>query len=367
MQAKRHDTPIVLVIAGLAAGLFAPRACAADLPGKIKAFCIDFNWGPGGPNAFAAPGHWGNASPEEHVQWYKDLGANTIQTFCVSCNGYAWYKDGIVPAQPGLSSDFLKEVTRIGHKESLQVMGYFCIGANTRWGQAHPELSYGIPNTPHIPLTSAYLDYLDGAIRDVLRKTEIDGFMIDWVWNPDRQANGGKWLACEQARYKELMQEPFPGEDKLSQQAEVEYGRRAITRCWETIRTAAKETKPDCIIWLSCHNLSHPHVENSKMFREVDWLMNENPDPTSLSQAKEATGSHTRLVQCLCGWGSQHDAAKVMENPLYKEVGFYGFAKPDDTSFPPLEKASDGSLTGNAKNIDIMRKAFRDEGAEGGE
>jgi hypothetical protein len=65
----------------------------------IKAYCIDFNWGEGGPNAFAAPGLWADASPAEHVKWYKDLGVNTIQTFIVSCNGYAWYKNGVVPPQ----------------------------------------------------------------------------------------------------------------------------------------------------------------------------------------------------------------------------------------------------------------------------
>ncbi len=55
----------------------------------IKAFCIDFNWGPKGINGFAGPGVWAGASPEVHVCWYKGLGANVIQTFAVSCNGYA--------------------------------------------------------------------------------------------------------------------------------------------------------------------------------------------------------------------------------------------------------------------------------------
>jgi len=37
----------------------------ADKP--IQAFCIDFNWGEGGPNAFAKPGLWADASPKDHV------------------------------------------------------------------------------------------------------------------------------------------------------------------------------------------------------------------------------------------------------------------------------------------------------------
>ncbi len=84
-------------------------AIAADrnTPPPIKAFCIDFNWGPKGINGFAGPGVWADASPADHVRWYEGLGANVIQTFAVSCNGYAWYKGGIIPPQPGLKFDFL--------------------------------------------------------------------------------------------------------------------------------------------------------------------------------------------------------------------------------------------------------------------
>ena len=88
-------------------------------------------------------------------------------------------------------------MVRLGHKEGLQVMGYFCIGANTRWGTQHPKLSYGTPHTPHIPFTSEYLEYLDVAIREGIEKSDIDGFMIDWMWMPERKATGGAWLECE--------------------------------------------------------------------------------------------------------------------------------------------------------------------------
>lgn len=75
----------------------------------IQAFCIDYNWGPGGAHGFAKPGLWADADPIEQVKWYKDMGCNTIQTFAVSCNGYAWYKNGIIPEQPGLKDGYLLE------------------------------------------------------------------------------------------------------------------------------------------------------------------------------------------------------------------------------------------------------------------
>ncbi len=127
----------------------------------IKAFCIDFNWGPSG---FAPPGMFNQASAEEHLKWYKEMGVNTIQTFCVSTCGYSWYRGNVAPVQPEMKGDFLAEITELAHKENMKVMGYFCIGANTWWGENFPELSYGTPTTIHIPFTNEYIDYLCASI-----------------------------------------------------------------------------------------------------------------------------------------------------------------------------------------------------------
>jgi len=140
-------------LSSVAAGALSARA-ALSVPKRIQAFCIDFNWRRPRPegwhNDFARPGHWAEASPEEHVAWYEGIGANTIQTFCVSTNGYAWYKGGVVPPQPGLKHDFLRRVAKLGHRKNMLVMGYFCAGANTKWGLDHPGLSYGSPSDLHI-------------------------------------------------------------------------------------------------------------------------------------------------------------------------------------------------------------------------
>ena len=103
---------------------------------KFKSSCIDLTGGrltkdcqPGSVTRIADTGSL--------LASYKSMGANVIQTFCVSCNGYAWYKNGVVTEQPGLKFDFLPEVVKLGHKEGMLVMGYFCIAANTRWGQQY--------------------------------------------------------------------------------------------------------------------------------------------------------------------------------------------------------------------------------------
>ena len=328
----------------------------------IKAFCIDFNWGEGGPNGFAKPGLWADADPQEHMQWYKDLGVNVIQTFCVSCNGYAWYKNGVVPEQPGLKTDFLREMVTLGHQEGMKVIGYFCIGSNTRWGQEHPDLSYGIPNLPHIPFTDEYLNYLDSAIRDAVKKTGIDGIMTDWVWMPEKRLDSDKWLDCEKKLYENLIGEQFPGEEKLSKEQYDQYSRKAIERCWITIRSAVKETNPDCIIWLTCNDIMSPHVSNSLMFKEVDWLMNERGDVESINKIRSQAGEHTRLITCLAAWNKM-DHGDVIPLALKEKIGLYGFVMPGANSLPPpvdtFLSQPVSSFTGDPKNIAALARTFR--------
>jgi hypothetical protein len=71
-----------------------PQTSKAQSPEvkDIKAYCLDFNWAATGRKRkpFAAPGTWAGADPAQHLAWYKAMGANVIQTFCVSTNGHAW-------------------------------------------------------------------------------------------------------------------------------------------------------------------------------------------------------------------------------------------------------------------------------------
>ena len=352
---------IVLLVAAFG---WLALAVAAESRPDIKAFCIDFNWGEGGPNGFAKPGLWAEASPQQHVQWYADLGCNVIQTFAVSCNGYAWYQGGKIPPQPGLQHNFLKEVVELGHARGMRVMGYFCVGANTLWGRQHPALSYGIPSAPHIPFTTEYLDYLAASITEALKLTGMDGFMIDWVWTPgDFDGAPLRWLDCEQKMYRELYGKEFPGAAQMTKAVELEFRRKSIDRCWTRIRQAAKAANPKCVVWLSCSQVDHPSVINSQLFHEVDWLMNEATDPATLTKIAAMKGPETQLVQCVVGWGDAHDARKIVTSSAASQLGIYGFAKPAPNSLPtPVEtfrSRSIASFQGNDRNIAVLARFYK--------
>jgi hypothetical protein len=332
----------------------------ATMP-EIKAYCLDFNWqGAGRRKKIADPGFMKDADPKAVVDWHKAIGSNVIQTFCVAHNGYAYYRSGVTPEQPGLKHDFLRETVKLGHAEGMVVMGYFSIAANTRWGTENPEFTYGLSGY-HLPYTDEYLAYLTAAITDAVKTTGIDGFMVDWIWQPVRKATDGKWIDAEKKLYQQLMGEPFPGEDKLTAQQDLEYSRKAIDRCWKTIRKAAKDANPKCIVWLTCNQIHHPHIKDSDMFREVDWLMAETGDNKHLEDIRNVVGKHTRLLTCLAAWNNA-DPAVVIPDAQAKGIGLYGFcmpAAPNGTI--PLEKILPqqiSMLTGDSRNIGALARAY---------
>jgi len=339
----------------------------------IKAYCIDFNWEKHyGRPRLARLGAFANSDPATHLAWYKMLGVNVIQTFCVSTNGYAWYKNGFVPEQPGLKHDFLPEMVKLGHAEGMMVMGYFTIGSNPRWAALRPDLNYTadkegqISGGYHVVYTDEYLDFLSKSISDAVGKTGIDGFMIDWLWQPTRKPTDGRWIECEKKLYNQLMGEPYPGDDALTVKQELAYSRKAIDRCWKAIRKAAKEANPNCIIWITVNHMGHPHVVNSDMYREADWLMNEKGDMASIDKVKGMVGKNTHLITCLAAWTGV-DATKVVPQALKAGVGLYGFNDPrgkDATQLARLLAMPVQGLKGDDRNIASLARAYHGVGMD---
>ena len=188
--------------------------------------------------------------------------------------------------------------------------------------------------------------------------------MIDWVFSPPRRSGEKKtirWLDCEKQMYVELFARPFPGKDKLDAQEDLEFQRRAGPLLAAGSQ-ATKAIKPDCIIWLSCFDLSHPQVVGSAMLREADWVMNETPTPEKLDAVRRMVGPHATLIQCLSGGGG-YDAAKVLNNPRYGDVGLYGFApRPDPSTTLPPDSPQEAWQKVLHANIEELRKAYH--GAE---
>lgn len=339
------------------------------LKSGIRAYNIDYNWDPKGGyiNDFAKPGLWADADPAELMDWYESLGCNAVHSFAVSCNGYAWYKNGFVPEQPGLKYNFLTEMVKIGRKKNMKVFGYFCVGANTKWGLDNPELSYGTPAYPHIPFTTSYIDYLCKSIKDAIEKTDMDGIMFDWVWTPagygyNNKYQPLKWLACEQEMFRELMGEPFPGAAKITPEIEQEFRTKSIARLWKQIYETVRSTKANCLVWVTSNNVLSKDQTGTDMFKQADWMMNEAGDIASTEALKNMVGKQTRLITCLAEWNGQ-DPAVVAPAAINAGVAVYGFTKPIvGFAMPPVEMYLTHPITsfkGDNRNLAVIARAFK--------
>lgn len=328
----------------------------------IHAFCIDFNWTGHWYAGMALPTEHSKADPQKHLKWHKDHNVNTIQTFCVSHNGYAWYDSKIAPKAHGLKSNFLKELVELGHKEGMRVMGYFSPGSNVRWLKENLSEVYDNNGMFHIVYTKKYLNYLSSVITEAVTETGIDGFMIDALFTAPRDSSEKmKWMPCEQEMYVELFNEPFPGVDKMTPDKELEFKRRSVERCWDAIYTSAKKANPNCIVWLTCHDLTHPQLRpDSKIYKQADWLMNENSDPQYIKKVRSLVGEKTKLIQCISGW-ADHKASDLMKTSAGENMGYYGFAWADTKTTLPytLESAGDNPrYKRNAENIKAMKEFY---------
>jgi len=351
----------------MAAG--ASLTAAVGVPDRIKAFCVDYNWlTQNGATSFAPPGHWADIEPGAFVRWHEEIGVNTIQTFAVSCNGYAWYKHGSVPPQPGLKHDLLTDVVNLGHQKNMLVMGYFCVGSNSRWGAANPALSYGSPSTPHIPFTDEYLDFLSKSMQDAIRRTALDGYMIDWVWNPDDKVRKLGWLPAERKLYEKLTGLKFPSAGEPGAADKLEYERRAIDRCWGRIKAARDNANRKCILWLSVSDLKNPVIAGSKLLKECDWVMNEAPDRERYEVGKKMVGPKTRMIQNVVGWPG-HDARVFLADPSNRNLDYYGFAEAGSNGLgltpseylhkPWAEFSGSDRRTVNDRNIAALARFYR--------
>ena len=227
------------------------------------------------------------------------------------------------------------------------------------------------------PYTDKYLEYLSAAITDAVSTTGIDGFMIDWLWQPRRSPNakgsitGGtdkvaageakpKWLEVEKKLYTQLMEKPFPGEEKITDAEYLAYSRKAIDRTWKTIRAAAKKANPKCIVWLTVNKITHPHVINSDMYKEVDWLMNEAGSLEAIEQIRPMVGKDTKLITCFASWNG---ADPTVLAPLAIElgIGLYGFGQPRPNGTVELDPLFTRQITessGNGANIATLARAY---------
>lgn len=220
-------------------------------------------------------------------------------------------------------------------------------------------------NNQQIPFTTQYINYLSASIEDAIKKTDMDGIMLDWFYNP----GGGRdplpplrWLPCEQVMYQELMNQPFPGKDKITLEIVLDFRRKTIDRTWKNIRAPTKKTKPDCIIWLKCYKVYSKEIAGSDLLKQVDWLHNEAGDIASIESLRSSIGNKTKLIGCLALWNKQNPE-EIVPDYIKANIGLYCFTKPVvGALMPPIDMYLSQPISDfieDAKSIAILARAYK--------
>ena len=97
------------------------------------------------------------------------------------------------------------------------------------------------------------------------------------------------------------------------------------------------------------------------MFKEIDWLMNEEGDLGKIDSVRSMVGVNTRLITCLANWNKK-DAKSLVVDAVEAGVGLYGFSKPGENSLlPPLDfylSSPIDSFGGDNRNIATFARVF---------
>jgi len=334
---------------------------------RPMALCPDLNWDELG--RAASPGLYAHADPAAHVDWAAGMGANVLQTFAVSFNGYAWFpSSSVAPVTPGMRHDLLGESVRLGHKRGLRVFGYFCLSSNPWYECEHPDEVHPLdPAAPFQRLcyTQRYVDHLAQSVRDAVDHCAMDGFLLDWV----RPTLRRQWLDCEKQMFQELLGEAFPTHSEPDQATTLAFDRAAVERAWAGVQAALDDTR-QVEVWTNhpLHQADDPFFTGLGVLREADGVMNEGPYPELMEWLKQQLGPQGRIVQCLAGW-ADHDTTQLLDT-LDDRTALYAFAAiHPTTALPYTDKAAHLPATrhfrdlalANTQNLGTIRRLFHDQ------
>jgi hypothetical protein len=190
--------------------------------------------------------------PVAYAKFCKDIHLDAALMLAVPQGGYTTYLQTKVgepyPYLKGCDRDFFGETTRELHKQGIACLGYIIIGWNIKYGNEHPEVSFGNPLGPLICLNSPYTDLVIEYSREVLTHYPIDGLRYDILDQPAQ-------CRCADCRkfHKELFADEMP-EEWPDWRRRERFRMESITRCMRRIYEACKAVKPSVEIWQNWFN-----------------------------------------------------------------------------------------------------------------
>jgi Uncharacterized protein conserved in bacteria len=116
----------------------------------------------------------------------KSYGFTDIFLLVKGTGGSVGYNSKIALSVAHPDMDVLKEVVDEAHKKGIRVHAWFCVDSDSTWAAAHPEdiavhVTKGRNSTNITPMSTAYRNYEESLIREVIENYDVDGIHLDYI------------------------------------------------------------------------------------------------------------------------------------------------------------------------------------------
>lgn len=142
---------------------------------------------------------------EEYEKFYQEANINSLMVYTKDHWGYSYYDTKIGTKHPGLSFDYIEQVSRILRNHHIEFNAYYCLEYDTLAPRQHPEWAIRDKDGNAVALhnrarwgmacyETGYREYVLGQLREVVERYHPDSLFLDIF---------GKSLCyCEKCRKK---------------------------------------------------------------------------------------------------------------------------------------------------------------------
>ena len=202
---------------------------------------------------------------DKHIQWLKDLGANTLQ---IGCGGITAFHPTELDCQwesPYMKGDFFGEMLEKCHANGIRVIARFDFSkTHESFYEAHPDWYFRSADGSPVRYHDTVATCVNGAyqrersldiLREVLTKYPVDGIFFNMFGYITFDYSGNYVGICQcgncRRRFKEMYGEELPVKediDDLVFRKYMEFKKITVDEMLTKIHNLARELNPECAV-----------------------------------------------------------------------------------------------------------------------
>ncbi len=251
---------------------------------------------------------------DRHIQWLKDLGANTLQIGCGGITAFHPTKLDFQWESPYMTGDFFGEILEKCHENGIRVIARFDFSkTHERFYEKHPNWYFKNSEGEPVRYHDTVATCVNGAyqsehsleiLREVLEKYPVDGIFFNMFGYITFDYSGNYVGICQcencKRKFKEMYGEELPVKEDLSDPVflkYIEFKKKTVDEMLNKIHDLTRSINPECAV--STYANTSVDIVRNESNSAVDrplpfWIYN------SSDNVGEVEGSYDDKVSSNC-------------------------------------------------------------------